>query len=315
MRIPDDLLNCTVFLGGRDAQGELHYRATALVVSYPTTGGWDRAWALVTARHNVEGALDAYGNVSVRINTPEGGAEDRNVSTEWLFPDDPAADIAATVFYPLGGSFGFLPIPTRWFVTEELITSRRIGIGDDLFVMGLFAKHVGKTRNLPIVRNGNLAAMPQEPLVDEATRLPYKAYLAEVRSIGGLSGSPVFLALNPATRLNVSDNQDVGGQHFYLLGLIRGHWSQRPEADFGASEAETLNTGIAIVTPITDILPVLEEEVFVKHGQEVDKLIVAANNPVEDFAPESSIGPTAEVMSKLLQVPKDEADDLHRSHE
>ena len=39
MRIPEDLLNTTVFLGGRDSEGELHYRATAVGASFPTECG------------------------------------------------------------------------------------------------------------------------------------------------------------------------------------------------------------------------------------------------------------------------------------
>ena len=68
-----------------------------------------------------------------------------------------------------------------------------IGPGDELFAIGLFSLRVGTQRNIPIVRSGILAAMPydSEPFTKDGH--PYHAYLAEMRSIGGLSGSPVFI--------------------------------------------------------------------------------------------------------------------------
>ena len=43
---------------------------------------------------------------------------------------------------------------------------------------------------MPILRMGNLAAYPQERVQVEGVEMD--AYLIEARSIGGLSGSPVF---------------------------------------------------------------------------------------------------------------------------
>src|SRR5215211_3125075 len=67
VRVPDDLLNTTVFIGGRNSDGRLEYRATGFFVGLPTTRvelGWP---CLVTARHNVEKARAEFGNVWVRV--------------------------------------------------------------------------------------------------------------------------------------------------------------------------------------------------------------------------------------------------------
>jgi len=272
VRIPDDLLSTPFFFGGRDPRGQLHYRATAFRISMKSpTGRVLGAFCLVTARHNVERAIEEYGNVWVRANTDEGGARDIEITADWAYPDNPASDVAVVPFDILE-DLSALPVPTGWFVTDEIVESRRIGIGEELVVIGLFSRHVGTNRNLPIVRSGNLASMPIEPLVDEDTGRDYHAYLAEVRSIGGLSGSPVFAALNPATRIQLPrDGPVVLGQMFYLLGLIRGHWPHDHERDFGQAEKEQLNSGIAIVTPIADVLPVLERERFVRYNEEFTK--------------------------------------------
>lgn len=245
---------------------------------------------MVTARHNVLRANEQYGNIWIRINTGQGDATDVEITGEWAYPDNPGSDVAAIPFMPFM-PWEPLPIPKRWFVTEDIIEARKIGIGDELIVMGMFSAHVGTNRNLPIVRSGSIASMPQEPLIDPNTGDEFDAYLAEVRSIGGLSGSPVFVALNPATRLAAEVHEaDVGGQNFYLLGLVRGHWDRSAELDFHETELGRLNTGVAMVTPITDLIPILETEEFVEYAKQMDKQHKdsEAYRQAEDTAPEES---------------------------
>jgi hypothetical protein len=74
------------------------------------------------------------------------------------------------------------------------------------------------------------------------------AYLIEARSIGGLSGSPVFYhshgspvsAYRPAAPDRFSPIKD---QSFYLMGIVNGHYNQNRD------DIEKVNTGIAFVTP------------------------------------------------------------------
>lgn len=144
------------------------------------------------------------------------------------------------------------------FLTDEVIRSKGIGTGDEVFITGLFIHLAGSARNLPIVRMGNIAMMPDEPV---PTRMGLiDAYLIEARSIGGLSGSPAFV------RETVPGG--IGG--FYLLGLMHGHWDIPPEerddhvprADEDAQAK--VNMGIAIVVPATKILQVLNHPPLVE---------------------------------------------------
>jgi hypothetical protein len=270
MRIPDDLLTIPVFIGGRNEDGGYEYRGTAFFAGVETDRqplGWP---CLVTARHNVRRALERYGNVCVRVNTEDGAALDIEIETPWVEPDDPGVDVAAVPFARV--TEAPMIIPPRWFVTEDIIAQRGIGPGEEAVVLGMFQSHVGKRRNLPIVRNGHIASMPLEAFVDQDTGDEFEAYLLEVRSIGGLSGSPVFVVLNPPTRLLVSDAKEVSGQYFYLLGVVRGHWDRDAAAiDYAESERDRLNTGIAMVTPITELLPLFEDEVFVRYRRQQDE--------------------------------------------
>jgi hypothetical protein len=74
-----------------------------------------------------------------------------------------------------------------------------------------------------------------------------EAYLAEGRSIGGLSGSPVFVrnTVNipiPGPEGKVKYISGVGGVH--LLGLMHGHWNASSPA-LNTEEAEVVNMGVS----------------------------------------------------------------------
>jgi hypothetical protein len=132
-----------------------------------------------------------------------------------------------------------------------------------VFIAGLFTKAPGKERIVPIVRHGNIAMLPEEKV---QTGLGFAdVYLIEARSIGGLSGSPVFarpsilLMAERGRGKNVEPVFGVGGVR--LLGVTQGHWDIR-ESDmnnprFAHSPLHGVNLGIAIVTPAYKLLETL----------------------------------------------------------
>jgi len=97
-------------------------------------------------------------------------------------------------------------------------------------------------------------------------------YLMEVRSMGGLSGSPVFVrqpvSYGPA---EVADHADwiygVGGRYF-LLGMARSRWDKK-ESEMNSFSPQHdpkrgVNMGIGIITPAYKILEALNHPEFVK---------------------------------------------------
>ena len=44
----------------------------------------------------------------------------------------------------------------------KTFTENEVALGDEVIVSGLFKHHFGKSRNIPIVRTGNLAALSEE---------------------------------------------------------------------------------------------------------------------------------------------------------
>jgi len=134
-----------------------------------------------------------------------------------------------------------------------------------VFITGLFSKIIGKSKNIPIIRTGSLAMRPDEPIVPSGVG-DIEAYVIEAKSIGGISGSPVFIRQTINVRgfvkwgTNIPGNVEAYSDVFYLLGLAHGHWNLDPkEINNPAVEhvKDGFNVGLAIVVPASQILEVL----------------------------------------------------------
>jgi hypothetical protein len=195
MWVPDDLLKCVGFLCVKGRE-RWWYGGTGFFVSVPTerlgTGSLHNYF--VTARHCVEQASQ-YGSLYVRLNTTSGGADFIELKEDWYFPEPEGPDLAVSGLTPDPTQFVYDDVSINTFVTRADPSLRKaVGLGTDLITLGLFTENYGKTKNLPIVRQGTIAAFPGDPFLDDGGR-EYQAYLMESRSIGGLSGSPVFAVL------------------------------------------------------------------------------------------------------------------------
>jgi len=222
MRIRDDALKCVAFIGmeiERDSVKKNVWCGTGFLVSRTSDRFTTANFVyLVTARHVVAqiGERDFF----VRINTKDGKSSVFHAGSniKWFFhpKEDESSDVAV---YPLilekeaFETLDYAAISSKNFVTDANIQSDGIGAGDDVFITGLFAHFSGNEKNFPIVRMGNIAMIPSEP-VPTSSFGNMEIYLIESHSIGGLSGSPVF----------VLKQIEIGRWRIYLLGLIHGHW-------------------------------------------------------------------------------------------
>jgi hypothetical protein len=277
MRIPDNWKDSVCFLCTKQSTGAYHYGATAFFVSVP--GEQDPSFEfiyIVTAKHCIENARQALSRLSLRLNRGDKAVfvEERScLQDTWIFSD--TADVALARFCG-GEGFSINWIEYAGFLTESLLQQHDIGIGDELYIPGLFTRRVGQERNIPILRSGMIAAMPEEPLLHENTNEPYHAYLIEVRSIGGLSGSPVFVSTHAGTQISFKNHRFKQTYEYYLLGLVRGHW------DIIEHEAEKTNAGIAIVTPIVEVRDLLFREDLVKERRREERERAKAQSPKLD---------------------------------
>lgn len=180
------------------------------------------------------------------------------------------------------------------FLTAPIKERYSIGIGDEVFLTGLFYKHRERKRNIPIVRVGNIAAMPEEKVRTSMGLID--AYLVEARSIGGLSGSPVFVRLE-ALRTLEKDQLIIGGggntptNIFYIMGLMHGHYDARLLSTDLLNEdtvltneqkREIVNMGIAIVVPCEKILEVINQPMIREPEEKVEKQAREETIPTPD---------------------------------
>lgn len=164
---------------------------------------------------------------------------------------DPAADITA---FDVEDFF------------DESNNPENIGPGDEVFFPGLFWPVPGTNKIMPLVRHGNLAMLPDQQI--QGSDGYADTYLIEARSIGGMSGSPVFVretVVLPVKRSDFEADRVMmhGGGKFKLLGLAKSHWdvqeSKINDPYVQNDPRHGVNMGIAQVVPARKILEVLNE--------------------------------------------------------
>jgi hypothetical protein len=262
MLVPDFVRQCVLFLGIKDTETSRFIpKATAFVVSIFEQGCGFRY--IVTAKHNVENFTKFGLTMFIRSNLRNGGVrEDDWSAARWYFhPDLASTDVAvATITFDTAEEYRTIVLrtdaPNKGTVaTTEVMEANNIGLGDEVFIVGLFKSHHGQKMNVPIVRIGNLAMMKGEPVW--TTYCGYtEAHLVEARSIDGLSGSPVFIhspVLHPQ-----------GATQFRLLGLMHGHFdiknlNEDIVVEHLADVTRGINTGIGVVIPVEKILETIDQ--------------------------------------------------------
>lgn len=234
---------------------------------------------VVTALHVISKIQERSddGKTYLRVNAKQGGFHIVEVAgNSWFKPQDQSQEIVDICFCPWPFMWEESDYDIRYFsadiaATKTVMAAQGLGVGNEVAFAGLFVNHHGEKRNEPIVRFGNISAMPAEPVSTQHGKI--EAYLIESRSVGGLSGSPVFV--DPGL-FRISDDgnarrwRDTGDPGGYLLGVMHGHWDAPKEvAEVEASEAlevdyfgvskEYINMGIAVVTPIDKVLKLIDD--------------------------------------------------------
>jgi hypothetical protein len=288
MRVPDEIRKCVFFLQRKTPTG-LQFAGTGLFIGTPIPGIPGQYLShMVTARHIIDQiAKTPEPYVYIRVNFPHSGAESipTHVKDWYVHPSDDSIDLAVARS-PQGISKGkreadHLAYQIDRLATASVIESEAIGIGDEVFIAGLFGYHPGSTKNIPIIRVGHIAAMPEEPIETNFTdnmgcEKGMEAYLIEARSMKGLSGSPAFVHLGVVRSHQDGDRdyQRIGGE-FYLLGLVVGHYQQKiPDADVIAIdevEGRNVNVGLALVAPATKILETLNHPKLKESREKAEK--------------------------------------------
>jgi hypothetical protein len=322
---PPDLLKCVVFLGYKDQAGKFHFAGSAFWVS--RTGPDDikneyRPAYLATAAHVIDEIRRkaADNRVWMRVNTKSASQESVDTPLEvWRAHPDPNVDVAVLKIGIAG--YDHAAWPLEWCVIDDKLDTiesgdRKVELGDEICFAGLFHPHAGQQRNLPIVRVGTVAALREEPVVSRDNR-PMDVYLVESRSIGGLSGSPVFIDVRTAKTTRPPSWGWMAGAYdpsspgrFKLLGLIHGHFGDDILPDAIADDGRErvhINMGIAMVIPAEKIQEALagyaaQEEIEANEFRERKKAQTIRVGDASVQQPNVTIGKVFTVSS---EPPKD----------
>ncbi len=290
MRVPDQVSKCVLFVGLPDSEPD-PYRGTSYIVTVPGRNQNHFAF-MVTARHVAEKLQGE--NFNIRANKKRGGtAELRGLADNpwWYHPTErEAVDCAVTMFAPSQiRELDIEHIPIDLFLDDQKTREHNIGVGDEVFIAGLFTKVADTSRNIPIVRTGNVAMIPGEEIYFNDRFIA--ANLIESRSIGGLSGSPVFV--RPTLQLQIAEEGGKpiilnGPGRIFFFGSVIGHW-EVPAEDFKITVAEAVNMGIAPVVPAQKIREVIMQDALVEIMKNIDDEMRAQNQRGArlDFAPSS----------------------------
>ncbi len=167
----------------------------------------------VTARHNIRAGATVIRMKTVRWT----GRRPSPQITVHCKADDPTAiiplasnqwkcsekDDVAVAFLGRHGSPTSFPHYSMWtenLISPAVISKLDIFPGDDVYMVGRYVHNDGKSTNLPFCRSGIISQMPNKnhliPMEEDGWEpFEQEAFLVELRSISGFSGSAVFWEL------------------------------------------------------------------------------------------------------------------------
>ena len=244
-------------------------------------------------------------DVWVRVNNKEGRAVLCHTRKERWYKHPLAegrggqiVDLCVTPITLKDDEYDILHIPVdleTHVATDTTVQSEAIGIGDEVYAVGLFTSHYGEISNLPTVRCGTIAAMLHEPIdtVDGFV----DGYLIELHSVGGLSGSPAFVHMAPLRVVDGEMRQSRESDH-YFLGMIQGHFQVDNPLDVVVADKKApvgiFNTGMCVVIPVKRILEAINHPVLKAEREE----IVENKRKSSGFTPDAAATPDMEPSTK-----------------
>ena len=273
MQIHSHVLKCAVYLCLKTERDYIPI-GTGFIVNY-TDDDLDFGY-IITCSHVVKPRLkDGSRNESdiwLSINTKEGPP--RYIKTtrgDWTPHIDgvDACVIGCDDSWDNDNQLDTGPLSQGVIGTPEKETRAGMALGDGVFLAGLFVGRPGERKNIPVVRVANIASMPIEPAWPSSPKRPI--FLIETKSLGGTSGSPIFLnadqfhrvarprvaPIDPKTGgvilpyLLIGMMQGAHGGHFADEFVIEDDGPKIPkDADF--------NAGIGIGIPIQQICEIFE---------------------------------------------------------
>lgn len=292
-RISDEYLSCVAYLyrSKEEAIESINIGGSAFLISMPVEGFPPPAHLVyvVTNKHVIDNKARF-----LRVNRNGGGVDVLELKNWHRSKDDDLAVCLLPKLNPFLYSIGSISVSR--FLTREIADEWNIGPGDEVILIGRFVNVEGKQRNIPSVRFGHIAQMPIEPLEYEGQF--QESFLCEIKSIGGFSGSPVFVA--PMILPRDTDGKEPE-ETSYLLGIDWCHIQNFENAvDADGYEIKNIrvpiNTGMMGVVPAWNLQKLLDvDEVANMRKKTIEDEKARRNLPKIslDASSEHNVGPLA----------------------
>ncbi|MHB8384170.1 MAG: S1 family peptidase [Candidatus Binataceae bacterium] len=264
-------LDCAIYLydSERAARAGENAGASGFLVGMASTKHRGMWWIYaVTNSHVIKD-----GNSVVRLNKREAGRgyETEVVPTEKWIHHQKGDDIAICPIDVFGKriKFQFLDVRNHFVVRNEM-PLHNLGPGDDVYMVGRLL-YRGIQRNLPVVHTGVIAMMPLEPL-ESTDGFLQESFIIECRSIGGFSGSPVFVRRRRDELPDVSFPKPGPPSDYrqWLLGINWCHLHEHLENVYTVNENNELedtpyrvraNSGFAGVIPAWKLRDLIDGDI------------------------------------------------------
>lgn len=281
-RVPDEILESVFYLYPSHIAAEKGEQAggCGFFMTYPFEHEKRNHLYAVTNRHVI-----ADGNWTFRVNR---GSKVLIVDTDerqWFYHPDEDDLAIHLVDWPQGFSCTTMGGP-NCLAVPDLIKHHAIGVGDDVYTVGRFVNHDGKLKNNPVVRFGNIAQMPLEPIQQRDGHFQ-ESYLVECRSVSGYSGSPVLVEIPPWSRRPGQTGISSKREGPFLLGVNWGHLNDwKPVCDSRGRPIANppmrvgLNSGMMGVVPAWKLTEMLAHEEVMAKRKKLEETILGSSPPI-----------------------------------
>lgn len=261
------LATTVIFLFANAGQVPL---GTAFIVGYPVPDVENRYVPLiVTAKHVIGDHAKVYGRYTTQDGkTPATVEYDlaalRKSGDLWEHSD---SGVDIVVFRtPHFEQAKYEPIPLDLIASKQAFTDQQIQSTDRIIWPGLLVNFMGSARNYPVIRNGTIALIPDEPVPmkygigSRTVETRQELILVDGTAVPGAIGSPVFLWPGPRV---AGGAFNIGGTKPYVLGVLHGFYPALPREVLEINVAKTAtmfaeNSGIAIVFPSWRLREIIE---------------------------------------------------------
>jgi Trypsin-like peptidase domain len=287
MPIPNAFLDSCIYIypSTETAEAGSSLGASGLIVSKETGDSSSKYYA-VTNAHVLEAIKKNGGEtVVIRINTKSGAVDSITTQiADWTLHKD-GDDVAVHPVNPTE-DWRFTHFDESAFLKREYLHDQisldtpptviipvskvgdeekweevhKIGVGDDVVVIGKYSQHPGRDKNIPAVRFGHISMVPTDPVEQvERDHFMQESLLVECQSVSGLSGSPVISQTQLELKQKTSTSNSTSYKSMVILvGIDWGHFDLNGEVNIPGTSVK-VPSGMMCVVPAWKISEILAD--------------------------------------------------------